>query len=71
MVRFCNQVLFVALIQVLLFNSVFAVDLHVPTASVADSSFGLQIGHARNERPWPNTMVPEWQHLVRSRAAQG
>ena len=59
MVRFCNRVLFVALVPV------FAVDLHAaPTAGVAHSYFGLQIGHARNERPWPNTMMPEWQDLV-------
>jgi hypothetical protein len=63
MTRFRNQLIFAALIPILLINSTFAADLMTPTATIPGSYFGLHIHHLDNPTPtpWPSIPVPEWR----------
>jgi len=61
--RFCNQLLFLVLTPVLLFQSAAAADLPTPTATIPDTYFGLHIHHLDlpTPTPWPSMPVPEWR----------
>jgi len=70
MARLCNQVLFVALIRTCCSIPFLLLISTCQVLAFGTASWACKFSSSVNETPWPK-MLPECQHLVRSRAAQG